>query len=283
LIDKPVGPTSHDAVARVRRALGLRSVGHTGTLDPFASGLLIILAGRATRLAQFLDGLPKTYTGVARLGVRTDTDDRTGKPLGKPVSLAGIDEHRVAAEVHAMTGSHLQRPPAYSAKKVGGVRSYRRARRGEPVSVPEVPVTVYAAELLGLDGDRATFRVRVSTGTYIRALARDLGERLGVGAHLDELRREAIGGLRVEDAVPLADVGPGTPLVPLTRVLEHLPAVALDEVQRADARHGRKVAGRGTEGRTGGEAVVLTADGTVVAVARPEEGYLQPVVVLDSE
>ncbi len=283
MIDKPVGPTSHDVVARVRRALGLRSVGHTGTLDPFASGLLIVLAGRATRLARFLDGLPKTYTGVARLGVRTDTDDRTGKPLGEPVSLADIDEHRVAAEVRAMAGSYLQQPPAYSAKKVGGVRSYRRARRGEPVSVPDIPVTVYAAELLGMDSNRATFRVRVSTGTYIRALARDLGERLGVGAHLDELRREAIGGLRVEDAVPLADIGPGTPLVPLTRVLEHLPAVALDEVQRADARHGRKVADRGTEGRTGGEAVVLTAGGSVVAVARPEEGYLQPVVVLESE
>ena len=107
-------------------------------------------------------------------------------------------------------------------------------------------MTVYAAELLGLDGDRAAFRVRVSTGTYIRALARDLGERLGVGAHLDELRREAVGGLRVEDAVPLADVGPGTPLVPLTRVLEHLPAVALDEVQRADVRHGRRLSSRGT-------------------------------------
>jgi tRNA pseudouridine55 synthase len=283
LIDKPAGPTSHDAVSQVRRALGLRSVGHTGTLDPFASGLLIVLAGRATRLARFLDGLSKTYTGVARLGVRTDTDDRTGTPLGKPVSLAGIDERRVAAEVHAMTGSYLQRPPVYSAKKVGGVRSYRRARQGEPVSVPEVPVTVYAAELLGLDGDRATFRVRVSTGTYIRALARDLGERLGVGAHLDELRREAIGSLRVGDAVPLADVGPGTPLVPLTRVLEHLPAVGLDEVQRADVRHGRRLRSRDTEGPRAREPVVLTADGVDVAVARVEEGYLQPVVVLEGQ
>jgi tRNA pseudouridine55 synthase len=258
-------------------------VGHTGTLDPFASGLLVMLAGRATRLARFLDGLPKTYTGVARLGVRTDTDDRTGTPLGEPASLAGIDEDRVAAAVNAMVGSYLQQPPAYSAKKVEGVRSYRRARRGEPVRVQEVPVTVYAAELLGFAGDRATFRVRVSTGTYIRALARDLGERLGVGAHLAELRRAAIGGLRVEDAVPLGDVGPGTLLVPLTRVLQHLPAVALDDAQRSAVRHGRRLRGDDLKPPQVSEAVVLTADGDVVAVARAEEGYLQPVVVLEGE
>lgn len=258
-------------------------MGHTGTLDPFASGLLVILVGRATRLARFLDGLPKTYTGVARLGVRTDTDDRTGTPLGEPASLAGIDEHRVAAAVYAMVGSYLQQPPAYSAKKVEGVRSYRRARRGEPVSVRQVPVTVYAAELLGFADDRVTFRVRVSTGTYIRALARDLGERLGVGAHLAELRRAAIGGLQVEDAVPLMDVGPGTPLVPLTRVLQHLPTVALDDAQRSEVRHGRRLRGDGLNAPQANEAVVLTAEGDVVAVARAEEGYLQPVVVLEGE
>jgi tRNA pseudouridine55 synthase len=282
-VDKPPGPTSHDAVARVRRALRLRAIGHTGTLDPFASGLLLLLAGRATRVARFFDGLLKTYVGVARLGVLTDTDDCTGAPLGEPADLGGLDREQIAAAVRAMVGSYPQRPPAYSAKKVGGVRSYRRARRGEPVLLRDVPVTVQEAVLLELAGDRVTFRARVSTGTYVRALARDLGERLGVGAHLAELRREAIGRLRVEHAVPLAEIGPATPLVPLSRVLDHLPAVALDEAQRADVRHGRRLRSGGAEGQKAREPVVLTAGGDVVAVARAEEGYLQPMVVLEGE
>lgn len=282
-MDKPAGPTSHDAVARARRSLGIRAVGHTGTLDPFASGLLLLLAGRATRVARFFDGLPKTYLGVARLGLRTDTDDRTGAPLGEPADLGGLDREQIQAAVEAMVGSYPQRPPAYSAKKVRGVRSYRRARRGEPVVIPDVPITVYAAELLGLAGDRVTFRVKASTGTYVRALARDLGERLGVGAHLAELRREAIGTLRVEHAVPLAEIEPGTPLVPLSRVLEHLPAIALDEAQRSEVRHGRRLRGGGADEQSAREPVVLTAGGEVVAVARAEAGYLQPVVVLEGE
>jgi tRNA pseudouridine55 synthase len=282
-VDKPAGPTSHDAVARVRRALGVRTLGHTGTLDPFASGLLLLLAGRATRVARFIDGLPKTYVGVARLGLRTDTDDRTGAPLGEPADLGGLVREQIKAAVEAMVGSYPQRPPAYSAKKVRGVRSYRRARRGEAVVIPDVPISVYGAELLELAGDRVTFRVKASTGTYVRALARDLGERLGVGAHLAELRREAIGTLRVEHAVPLAEIRPGTPLVPLTRVLEHLPALALDDAQRSDVRHGRRLRGGGADGQRAREPVVLTAGGEVVAVARAEAGYLQPVVVLEGE
>jgi tRNA pseudouridine55 synthase len=270
-------------VGRVRRALGLETVGHTGTLDPFATGLLVLLAGRATRLARFFDGLPKTYTGVARLGSRTDTDDPTGTPLAEPASLEDVDEQRVAAAVRAMVGTYLQRAPAYSAKKVAGVPSYRRVRRGEPVAAREVPVTVHAADLLEFTGDGVAFRVQVSTGTYVRALARDLGERLGVGAHLGELRREAIGGLRVEDAVPFTEIGSGTPLVPLTRVLEHLPTVPLDEAERVDVRHGRRLSGRGIDGQGRRGPVVLTANGDVVAVARVDEGYLQPVVVLEGE
>jgi tRNA pseudouridine55 synthase len=281
-VDKPPGPTSHDVVSRVRRALRVKSVGHTGTLDPFASGLLVLLVGRATRVARYLDGLAKTYVGVARLGVRTDTDDRTGAVVGEHADLGGITREAVAAALVELVGPGLQRPPAFSAKVVAGVRSYRRARRGEPIELAAVPVTVHSATLLELAGERVTFRVAVSTGTYIRALARVLGERLGVGAHLAELRRERIGGLDVADAVPLDRVGPGTALLPLTRVLAHLPTVAVSEPERADIRHGRAVMGRETFGPAGAEAVVLTAEGAVIAVARPEAGRLRPAVVLES-
>lgn len=281
-MDKPAGPTSHDVVLRLRRALRVKAVGHTGTLDPFASGLLVLLVGPATRVARFLDGLPKTYLAVARLGIRTDTDDRTGKVLGEPVDVGSVSPEMVRAALGAMIGSGVQRPPAYSAKLVDGVRSYRRARRGEVVTLPEVPVTVHAAELLSLTAGRVTFRVQVSTGTYVRALARDLGERLGVGAHLAELRRERIGVLDVAQAVPLEQVGADTPLLPLARVLEHLPARALTDEELAGVRHGRAVAG----GRAGGETeagahVALLAHQSVVAIAVELGDALQPVVVLE--
>jgi tRNA pseudouridine55 synthase len=283
LVDKPAGPTSHDVVYRVRRALGVKAVGHTGTLDPFASGLLVLLVGRATRVARFLDGLPKTYLAVARLGVRTDTDDRTGAVLDHPGDTSTISWEMVKAALAEMVGNRAQRPPAYSAKLIGGVRSYRRARRGEPVELPEVPVTVHAAELVDIAADRVTFRVRVSTGTYVRALARDLGDRLGVGAHLTELRRERIGGLDVEQAVQLDRIDAATPLLPLARVLEHLPALALTEEELAGVRHGRSVPGRRVGERAdGGAPVALLAHEAVVAIAIEQGDTLRPVVVLEN-
>ncbi len=280
-MDKPSGPTSHDVVQRVRRALGVRAVGHTGTLDPFASGLLVVLVGRATRVARFFDGLPKTYRAVARVGVRTDTDDRTGSVLGDARDVSALTSAEVRAALAALAGSHAQRPPAYSAKQRHGVRSYRRARRGEAVELPEVAVTVHAAELLELAGNCLAFRVTVSTGTYVRALARDLGERLGVGAHLAELRREAIGGLRVEQAVPLERLDRETQLLPLARVLEHLPAVALSDQELAGVRHGRPLVDRRAGGRTGAPVALLAAD-AVVAIAIEQGDSLKPVVVLES-
>jgi tRNA pseudouridine55 synthase len=282
-VDKPPGPTSHDVVSRVRAALGTKPVGHTGTLDPFASGLLVLLVGRATRVARFFDGLLKTYLAVARLGLRTATDDRTGAVVGEPADVSGVGRAIVEAALGTMVGSGLQRPPAYSAKLVGGVRSYRRARQGETVELPEVPVTVHAAELLDLAGDRVTFRVTVSTGTYVRALARDLGEQLGVGAHLTELRRERIGGLDVAQAVPLERIGPDTPLLPLARVLAHLPALALTDAELANVRHGRALAGRRAGAQAdGGVHVALMAHESVVAIAVEQEDTLKPVVVLDN-
>ena len=283
MLDKPEGLTSHDVVTRVRRTLGTRAVGHTGTLDPFATGLLVVLLGRATRLARFVEATDKTYLATARLGFGTTTDDRTGEPLNEPVALNGIDETAVRQALRGLEGAGMQRPPAYSAKKVAGRRSYRLARQGADVELAEVPVTVHRIALVEWASPLVTFRASVTAGTYVRALGRDLGDRLGVGAHLTALRREAIGTLRVEEALPLDRLSAGTPLVPLTRILSHLPACELDEGARVDVRHGRPVpdrshpAGAACEGH-----VVLLGDGSVVAVARSEGDSLKPVVVLES-
>jgi tRNA pseudouridine55 synthase len=265
-------------VQRVRRALRTRSVGHTGTLDPFATGLLVVLVGRATRLARFIEPQPKTYLATARLGMRTDTDDLTGEVVEES-SLEGLSPERVAEELARFAGEQRQRPPAYSAKHVGGERSYRLARRGEAVEPAEVTVTVYRIEPVEWRAPEVTFRATVSAGTYLRAIARDLGARLGVGAHLTELRREAIGGLRVEDAVPLDQVDAGA-LLPPVQVLRHLPAFELDEVRRAAVLHGRAVEASGAAGQRGSGAVVLLDGREVVAVAEATEGLLKPVVVL---
>lgn len=276
-MDKPAGLTSHDAVQHVRRALGTRQVGHTGTLDPFATGLLVVLVGRATRLARFVESEAKTYLATARLGVRTDTDDPTGAVIGE-TRAAALTLERVREALAGFAGEQRQRPPAYSAKHVGGERSYRLARRGTPVEPPEAAVTVHRIELVAWEPPALTFRATVSAGTYLRAIGRDLGERLGVGGHLAALRREAIGGLRVEDAVPLEAVGPGAVLPP-ARVLGHLPAVELDQAAKAAVVHGRPVPDDGT-GLAREGAVVLLAGDEVVAVARPDAGQLRPTVVL---
>ena len=275
-MDKPAGLTSHDAVQRVRRALRTRQAGHTGTLDPFATGLLVVLVGRATRLARFVESEVKTYLATARLGVRTDTDDLTGAVLEeRPVGE--LSETQVAEALHGFLGEQAQRPPAYSAKHVDGERSYRLARRGAEVELPPARVTVHRIELVGWQPPAVTFRAVVSAGTYLRAIGRDLGERLGVGGHLTALRREAIGPLRVEEAVAL-DAVDSAALLPPARVLGHLPAVELDPASRAAVVHGRAVAHVGA-GERGGPVALLSGE-ELVAVARAEEGHLRPTVVL---
>lgn len=277
LVDKPAGLTSHDAVAHVRRALGTRAVGHTGTLDPFATGLLVVLVGRATRLARFVERQPKTYLATARLGVRTDTDDVTGRVLEPVATVAGVTQPALQAALAAFQGELRQRPPSFSAKQVGGVRSYRRARRGESVELPEVAVTVHRIELVRCEADEVTFRTTVSAGTYVRALARDLGERLGVGAHLVSLRREAIGAMRVEDAVPLDAVTPER-VRPAREVLGHLPSLELSETERREVLHGRPL--EAVERGGSGAEVALLSRGELIAVARETGGRLRPAVVL---
>jgi len=274
-VDKPAGPTSHDVVARVRRALGIRAAGHTGTLDPFATGLLVVLLGRATRLARFLEDRDKTYRATARLGVTTDTEDASGSETGRVEPDAWPDEIAVRETMAAMTGPQQQVPPAFSAKRVAGRRSYQLARAGRPVTLAAVPVTVSRFECLNWRPPLLEFRAVVSAGTYIRSLARDLGERLGLGAHLVALRREAIGPLGVDRALPLDAVGPGVPLVPAGELLGHLPRVALDETQRAAVAHGRLVRAEGAKG-----LARLMAGDELVAVAEGREAGWQPVVVL---
>jgi tRNA pseudouridine55 synthase len=281
LVDKPAGKTSHDVVQHVRRALQIRAAGHTGTLDPFATGLLVVLVGRATRLARFVEAQPKTYFATGRLGRRTTTDDLTGDVVGSE-SGELVPEILLRATLERFLGSQAQRPPQFSAKRVDGERSYRKARRGEPVELAEVSVTVHGINLLAYRPPEFDFRVTVSAGTYVRAIARDLGDQLGVGAHLTHLRREAIGPLRVEDAVPVEQVCARI-LLPPRSVLTHLPAVNLDEAGRRDVAHGRAVVDSGAAGQRGsGAAVALLGDDELVAVARAENGWLYPSVVLET-
>ena len=269
-------------VQRVRRVLGVRSAGHTGTLDPFATGLLVVLLNRATRLARFVQSQPKTYLATVRLGISTDTDDVTGKVLATSPAAGAVSEARAREELASFLGDYLQIPPQYSAKHVGGERSYRRARRGKVTELGPARVTVHHIDLIRYQPPELTFRTIVSSGTYVRALARDLGERLGVGAHLTQLRREAIGSLRVEDAQPLDRLGPDS-VRPPHQVLGHLPTLIVDPADRSHLAHGRAV--RDLSGATGnrarGEEVALVGGGDLIAVARLEDGWLQPTVVLD--
>ncbi len=277
MIDKPEGPTSHAVVASVRRALGTRSVGHTGTLDPFATGLLVLLVGRATRLARFVEQQPKTYVAAVRLGFATTTDDRTGQPLGLPSETKGISRTVIAEALAGLVGRSRQRPPAFSAKRVGGQRSYAVARRGGTPELAPVEVTVHTVEPLLVEPPDLHFRAVVSAGTYMRALARDLGEQLGIGAHLTALRREAVGLLRVEQAIRLDQVSATMPLRSIREVLAHLPAQLLDADARNAVSHGRAVPGSAPDGAH----VALLDTGGVVGVAIAEGGWLRPQVVLE--
>jgi tRNA pseudouridine55 synthase len=267
--------TSHDVVASVRRTLGERRAGHTGTLDPFATGLLVVLLGRGTRLARFVEGRDKTYLATARLGVATDTDDVTGTVIG------GTDRKVPDAELDAalrqLTGPQRQRPPAYSAKHVEGRRSYQLARRGEAVELPPVDVMVHELEVLERQGDLISFRTRVSAGTYVRALARDLGDLLGTGAHLTALRRERIGRLDLSGAMPLAELTGQAPLRPLRDVVPELPAVTLDADAAADVRHGRPVPCADADA----PAVALLAGERLIGIAERTGGVLHPRVMLE--
>jgi tRNA pseudouridine55 synthase len=264
---KPAGVTSHDVVAEVRRSLPRGTkVGHAGTLDPFATGLLLVLVGRATRAQRFLMALPKTYRAVARLGWTSSTGDRDGEL---------VQTGRVPGELAMPVGEQMQTPPAHSAVKVGGRRAYDLARSGEAPELAPRPVTVYRAELLAREGERAEFEIECSSGTYVRSLVTDLGD-----AYCEELERTAIGPFRLEDADPER-------LVPLRDALAFLPERVLSAEEAVAVSHGRRVplgaaaAARSAEAGapTHGEHVRLTHEGELLAIAEPRAAELKPVVV----
>jgi tRNA pseudouridine55 synthase len=254
IIDKPAGMTSHDVIDRVRLILGLRSVGHLGTLDPAATGVLPLVVGNFTRLAQFYLGAEKQYEGTIRLGNATDTYDADGEPIGSEEERQAaadrattIDEHRVREAASGFLGAIEQLPPPFSAKKIKGVPAYKLARWQEKVLLAPVSVTVHELELHLLADARVRFRARVSSGTYIRSIAHDLGQALGCGAHLETLRRTAHGEFTLADAYTLDALANGAPkdFTPFflhpRKLLPQIPSVTANEEQIALIRHGRAV------------------------------------------
>ena len=275
-IDKPVGPTSHDMVARARRALGIRRVGHTGTLDPFASGLLLLCLGRSTRLAEYLTGLPKTYAATLRLGVATDTDDRLGAEIAVTDAWRELEPAAIEAALHARRGRQLQLPPDYSARKVGGERAYRLARAGTTPALEPSEIDVYVLDVTRIAPPEVDFTVRCSAGTYIRSIARDVGAALGVGAHLTALRRTAIGEHTVERALPadlLEDAAArARVLLPPLAALGHMPRVGVTAADAAAVLHGRAIVSPpGLHG-----PIALVAEGELLAIAQADGQTLRP-------
>jgi len=274
VVDKPAGPTSHDVVDAVRRALGTRRVGHTGTLDPFATGVLAVCVGRATRLARFLAAGDKEYVARVRLGFATTTDDLTGEPLGEARPVA-VSAEQLGAALARLVGSFDQVPPTFSARHAGGRRLYELARRGEAVPRAATPVTVHSVDLRVLEGDTLEIAVRCSPGTYVRALARDLGESLGTGGHLTALRRTRSGAFDLSQAVPGDDLSLARErLLALESLLLDVPGVTVGAEGRLRVRHGREL-GRehvvaGFPGTPVERVRVLDESGALLALAVPK-------------
>ncbi len=272
LVDKPPGPTSHDVVDAVRKVFGVRRVGHAGTLDPPASGLLVVAVGPATRLLQYVQELPKTYEATGRLGVRTTTLDAAGEELSR--SEVDVTPQGLREAAAALVGTIEQVPPAVSAVKVGGERAYRKARRGEDVELASRTVTVYAFDVPRSSADVFDARIVCSSGTYVRSLIADVGDRLGCGAHVVHLRRIGIGHLAVIDAVPLEALEKAE-LVPTEHVLSHLPRIDVDELMAGQAGNGRAI-----PSDVAGERVLVCGPDGVVGVFAAVDGQLKPVTVL---
>jgi tRNA pseudouridine55 synthase len=300
VIDKPSGMTSHDVVARTRHILHERRVGHTGTLDPFATGVLVILLGKATRLAQFLSSVDKEYDAIVRLGYATDTGDRTGTPIpGPPEKPGNFTEEEIEAALQSLRGDIDQVPPMYSAKKVEGRKLYELARRGESVERKPVRVCIYDFAAIRPEGQLikdnldGTFdfhaRVSCSSGTYVRTLAEEFGKRLYVGAHLAELRRTRVGDLEITQAITLdqltlhfAEQSLGSIVLPLNAALSRLPFVHLNAEDVRRANHGRDVTVPEADWADGENVKMCDADEELIAVGQYDANAkrLHPRVVL---
>ncbi len=278
LVDKSAGFTSHDAITRARRVLGVRRIGHMGTLDPFATGLLVLLVGRVTRLASYLQGEPKVYEATIRFGASSDTDDATGTIIGAaPVPAA----EAVESALPKLTGTFEQMPPAYSAKQVDGVRAYDAARRGAPLDLRPAPVTVHRWEIRGWSAPTdLDVTITCAGGTYIRALARDLGTLCGSAAHLVALRRTRSGPFEVGDATPIEALEAGVRLRPALEGLASLFAVPVTIDDRARIARGQSILAAPTEGSVAGRAVLLDGDRQILAIAERQAASWAPKVVL---
>jgi tRNA pseudouridine55 synthase len=290
LIDKPQGITSHDVVATVRRITGERSIGHLGTLDPMATGLLPLLAGKWTRLAQFFGSLEKTYTGTIRFGFATDTYDAEGTAAG-PVCRPELTLERLELMAAALLGTSEQMPPAYSAKKIGGKPAYAIARTGETPALKPATIRIdsFSIESLARNDDGtqdAAFRLQISAGGYVRSVAHSLGEQAGCGAHLAALRRVAAGPLRLESALTFAqlqaavDASNLDAILPHPRtVLAHMPAVQADATTLVRMRNGAQV--HLPEFSTSTHVRVFSSQHELAGIAKRIAGVLfQPIVVL---
>jgi tRNA pseudouridine55 synthase len=247
VVDKPQGWTSHDVVARCRKLLGERSIGHLGTLDPMATGVLPLVIGKMTRLSQFYSGSQKRYEGTIRLGIATDTYDADGDAIGAEQEVQ-VPLEELRAAVQQFVGPLQQTPPPFSAKKIQGVPAYKLARRNQPVELKPVAVEVFEFDLRELRGQEADFSCRVSSGTYVRSLAHDLGQKLGSGAHLSSLRRTATAEFEIAQAHTLEEIGLGAAegrivelLVHPRKMLPDIPSVTAGQEAVARIRTGRSV------------------------------------------
>lgn len=288
LVDKPAGWTSHDVVGRMRRLAGTRKVGHAGTLDPMATGLLVIGVGKATKLLTYVVGHDKVYEATIRLGQATVTDDAEGD-ITSEADATGVTADQIGAAIADLTGDIMQVPSAVSAIKINGERAYKRVRDGEDVEIPARPVTVTEFKVLGARRVGAVIdldvRVDVSSGTYVRALARDLGAALGVGGHLTALRRLSVGDFEVADAMTLdtlgamVEAGGEVPRLSLgDAAADILPVRALTPREATTLGFGQSLEGEEALVE-GGLLAGLTADSELVAIVKQVDGRLKPEIV----
>lgn len=289
LIDKPPGPTSHDIVDEARRILLIKRIGHTGTLDPFATGLLVLLLGPATRLAEYLKDYEKTYRGVIRLGVKTDTDDVTGAVIEEK-TVPTFSTRNIENEMKRFHGKLSQKAPAYSAVKVSGERLYRRARRGAEVNAPTREIEIYSLSLVEYNRPDLIFEVTCSSGTYVRALARDIGEALGCGAHLAALTRTAAGPHELNDSITMdelktADVGvlrEKKAYIKIAELLPEFPTVIITQEEATRIIHGKEITLAPAD-EAEGPLLKLVLDGKLAAVGRVDGDSIRPVKVFISQ
>ncbi|MDT8367742.1 MAG: tRNA pseudouridine(55) synthase TruB [Longimicrobiales bacterium] len=282
LIDKPSGPTSHDVVVQIRRALAERRVGHTGTLDPLASGLLVILAGPATRLSHFLIGHDKRYLATIRLGIATDSLDADGRIVAEDDRWSRLERSSIVEAAERLVGEGEQVPPAFSAKKVDGEAAHRRIRRGEDVELPPVPVTIHALDVRRVALPEIDIACHVSSGTFVRSLVRDLADALGTHGHVTSLRRTAVGTMRVDDAIDLEALTGGETPIPWISpldVVDHLPRVRVDTESARRLSHGQRL---DADARVAEGLVRVEWDHRLLAIGEYRGGVLHPRKVFEA-